>query len=183
MGMMYIPGQPTGGLFNIKKWTKDHFKRLIRLKGDPFALARGAAIGTFIGITPTIPFHTILVTSLCVFLRGNVVAGILISLLVSNPLIIPIEYYLSWKIGKFVTQTPFVWKEIEHSLMLILHAPFMESIKIICYQSIQVLFSLILGGILLAIPFAFLSYFLALKFYIGIHKKRYLKDKYKVESE
>ncbi|MEA1867995.1 MAG: DUF2062 domain-containing protein, partial [Thermodesulfobacteriota bacterium] len=34
--------------------------RLVRLRGDPFVLARGIAIGTFIGLTPTIPFHTIL---------------------------------------------------------------------------------------------------------------------------
>jgi uncharacterized protein (DUF2062 family) len=180
---MYIPGLPINRPFDIKRRARLYFKRLIRLKGDPFVLARGVAIGTFVGITPTIPFHTVIVTALCVILRGNLVAGLMTSLLVSNPLTIPIEYFISWKIGKAITKTPISWNEIGQSIMSIMNASFIDSINIICYHGTQVLLSLVLGGVLLAMPLALISYFLALKIYIGIHRKRYLNSRYKIESK
>lgn len=183
MKTMYIPGPPINGPFDMKRRARLYFKRLIRLKGDPFVLARGVAIGTFVGITPTIPFHTVIITALCVILRGNLVAGLMTGILVSNPLTIPLEYFISWKIGKTITKTSITWNEIEHSIMSIMNASFIDSINIICYHGIQVLLSLILGGVLLAIPLALASYFLALKVYIDIHKKRYLNSRYKIESK
>ena len=40
----------------------NHFyTQFISLKGEPKSLARGVAIGTFIGLTPSLPFRTVLI--------------------------------------------------------------------------------------------------------------------------
>jgi uncharacterized protein (DUF2062 family) len=58
-------------------------------------------IGIFIGITPTIPFHTVLAIMLAFFLRGSKPAAIL-GVWVSNPFTIPILYFGSYKAGLFL---------------------------------------------------------------------------------
>lgn len=44
--------------------------RFIRLKGDPFTLAKGIGIGVFVGQTPTIPFQTVITLPLAMLFRG-----------------------------------------------------------------------------------------------------------------
>ena len=54
------------------------------LKGDAEAMARGVAVGLFIGLTPTVGFQTPLMILGCVLMRGNFVAAFMVSW-VSNP--------------------------------------------------------------------------------------------------
>ena len=42
----------------IRRRGKEFYDRFISLKGEPANIAMGMAIGVFIGVTPTIPFHT-----------------------------------------------------------------------------------------------------------------------------
>jgi len=49
------------------------------------ALARGVAVGLFVGLTPTVGFQTIFMVIGCVILRGNFPAAFLVSW-VSNPI-------------------------------------------------------------------------------------------------
>ncbi|MBW2465955.1 MAG: DUF2062 domain-containing protein, partial [Deltaproteobacteria bacterium] len=87
-----------------------YYLRFIRLRGEPSVLARGIAVGTFIGITPTIPFHTILALLFSFILRGSKVAALLASVLVSNPLTFFPQYYFSWKIGNWFTPGNHSWE-------------------------------------------------------------------------
>ena len=43
----------------LNRLGKYYYLKFIRLKGDPRSLALGTAIGVFVGLTPTIPLHTI----------------------------------------------------------------------------------------------------------------------------
>ena len=85
-----------------RRTARYYYLRFIRLKGDPSVLARGVAVGTFIGITPTIPFHTVMALGLSFILRGSKVAALLATFLVSNPLTFFPQYYLSWQIGNWL---------------------------------------------------------------------------------
>jgi hypothetical protein len=73
--------------------------RFLRLKGDPKSIARGVALGTFIGITPTLPLHiaTPIIAPLIRQSHGAFLAG-LRSALTYFP-----QYYLS---GSSVRLTP-----------------------------------------------------------------------------
>jgi uncharacterized protein (DUF2062 family) len=146
--------------------------RLVRLRGDPFILARGIAIGTFIGLTPTIPFHTILIIFFCAAGRGHLVAGLIVSLLVSNPLTIPFQYYVSWKVGTILTGSSLSWEHVKHLMDIARDANIFEAVKLIYIDSFKSMESVVLGGIVFSLPFAAASYFSALYLYIHRQKKR-----------
>ena len=68
------------------------------LQGDPHYVAVGMAIGVFIGITPTIPLHTVIAVALAFVLRGSKPAAI-IGVWFANPITIPLFYWASYEIG------------------------------------------------------------------------------------
>jgi len=72
--------------------------RLKELEGDPHHIAMGMAIGVFISVTPTIPFHTILAVAMAFVLRGSKIAAA-IGVWFSNPVTVPFFYLGSYKVG------------------------------------------------------------------------------------
>ncbi len=146
--------------------------RLVRLRGDPFILARGIAIGTFIGLTPTIPFHTILIIFFCAVGRGHLVAGLIVSILVSNPLTIPLQYYISWKVGTILTGSSFSWEQVKYLMGIARDVNIFEAVKLIYVDSFRLMVSVLLGGIVFSFPFAIIAYFSALRLYIRYQNKR-----------
>lgn len=146
--------------------------RLLRLRGDSSVLARGVAIGAFIGLTPTIPFHTILIIFFCAVGRGNLVAGIFVSLLLSNPFTIPLQYYVSWKVGTILTGSSLSWEHVKHLMSLAHDISIFEAVKLIYINSFRSMVSVLLGGIVFSLPFAIISYFSALYLYGRRQKRR-----------
>ncbi|MBW1983033.1 MAG: DUF2062 domain-containing protein, partial [Deltaproteobacteria bacterium] len=45
-------------------WWQEFLRQLQELRGKPHEISLGMAIGVFISLTPTIPFHTVLAVSL-----------------------------------------------------------------------------------------------------------------------
>ncbi len=155
---------------NINRIGKYYYLKFLRLKGSPHALSLGAAIGVFIGITPTIPLHTIIIFALTVITRSSFIAGLLTSWLVCNPLTYIPQYYFSLKIGNMVTPYLLDWNKIKRVLdVLLSDASFtlrLHSLMTLGYESIIVM---LVGGILLALPFSIASYYLS---YLTIIKFR-----------
>ncbi len=71
---------------------------------DP-QVAKGLALGLFIGCTPTMGVQTILCAAAAFFLRVNVPIALLATL-VSNPLSAPILYPLEYKLGVWLVGIP-----------------------------------------------------------------------------
>lgn len=155
---------------------KYYYLRFKRLKGDPRSLAIGFAIGVFVGITPTMPLHTVIILLLTLLTRSSAIAGILSSWLVCNPLTyIPI-YYFSMVIGNAVTPYHLSWEKIKGALDLLLSADSLRhSLGTLSSLGMEASVVMISGGILLAIPFTAASYVLSLKFFIAYQKKRMQK--------
>lgn len=150
-----------------------YYLKFIRLKGDPYILARGIAIGTFIGITPTIPFHTILALVFAFVLRGSKVAALLASVVVSNPLTFFFQYYLSWQIGNWLLPGKHSWADVSELINMIANgAEYQDTLRALSHVGINSLTVLIVGGIILAIPISAVFYFMSYKFFHAIHKKR-----------
>lgn len=150
-----------------------YYLRFVRLKGDPGVLARGVAIGLFIGITPTIPLHTILILLLAFVTRSSKVAGLLTSLAISNPLTIPPTYYLCWRVGAWVTRTDISWLRIKEVLEQVLSdAAFMERMAALAHLGREAMVTLMLGGFLLALPAAMAGYVVAFRFFATVRRKR-----------
>ena len=82
----------------LKERLKVFLIRIRDLQGNPQYVATGMAIGIFVAVTPTIPFHTALALALAFIFKGSKAAAV-IGVWFSNPLTIPVLYYGSYKIG------------------------------------------------------------------------------------
>ena len=137
----------------IKKRCKDFYHRFISLQGEPANIAMGMAIGVFIGVTPTIPFHTAMIIAVGVLFKQNITAGYLGSWLISNPVTIPFFYFFQYELGRLILGwQKTAWVLNEFSLDSVMNLGW------------HILFPLLMGGIVMAPFFAVPAYFLARRF-------------------
>jgi len=129
---------------------REFFDRVKNLEGDPHFVAMGLAIGVFIGITPTIPFHTVLAVSLAIILRGSKAAAAL-GVWCSNPVTAPIFYWGSYKVGMYLlgNRAPF---DVKY-----------ESILELLNLGMDVTIAMIAGGVILGVLPGIASYFITRK--------------------
>jgi uncharacterized protein (DUF2062 family) len=120
------------------------------MEGDPHAVALGLAIGVFISITPTIPFHTVFAVALAVLVKGSKAAAA-IGVWFANPITIPVFYYLSYKAGRLLFGISASFDFKTHSLL--------EILKI----DLDVTIALLLGGVVMGILPGIITYFIMLK--------------------
>lgn len=133
-----------------------HFKSL---QGDPHYIALGMGIGIFVGITPTIPLHTVIALALAFIFRGSKAAAI-IGVWVSNPLTIPVFYLASYKAGRFFlgNLSPFSGKPQSILELLQLH--------------MDVAMAMTLGGVIIGIPPGVAAYFITRKIFITMRARK-----------
>jgi len=143
-----------------KRSLRFFYLRLLRLKGQPEEVAGGMAIGVFIGMTPTVPLHTVLAVLIAFILRKSKLAAAL-GVWVANPFFLPFIYILDYKVGQSLTgiEAPsFIFKDFSLSQFLDL------GWDISC--------PLLLGGVvtggILAVP----SYFITKRVILLYRKKR-----------
>jgi uncharacterized protein (DUF2062 family) len=132
-------------------WWQEFKRQLRELRGKPHKISLGVAIGVFIAITPTIPFHTVLAVALAALLRGSKLAAAL-GVWVSNPLTIPFFYYGSYRVGRFVLGYPQLVLPADYSLISLMK------------MGKHVTVAMLHGGVLLGILPGLLAYFLTYKF-------------------
>lgn len=145
---------------NPKKRFKKFYDQFISLKGAPESIALGMAIGIFIGATPTIPFHTILIAILTFLLRQNFTAAYLGSWLISNPLTIPFLYLTQYHLGRCLLGNDNLQVGFsDYSIWHIVNTGW-------CVAS-----PLLIGGIIMAPFFAVPAYFITYKAVVAIRKK------------
>ena len=133
--------------FNLKQAIQNGITRFKKLNGEPHYVAMGMAIGVFVALTPTIPFHTIIAVGLSVILRASKTAAV-IGVWFSNPLTIPLIYFGSYKVGGLLFSD------------LSLCEGSCESISQLLELGIAVTLVTIAGGILLGIVPAIAAYFI-----------------------
>lgn len=162
---------------NISRTGKYYFLKLLRLRGTPHSIAMGAAIGVFIGLTPTIPFHTILILALTLVSRTSFIAGLITSILVCNPLTYIPQYYLALLIGNLLTPFTLNWEKVKAVLDIVLSDGSMETrvqpLLSLGYEAIVVM---LVGGVGLALPFAIASYYLCHFLIVSFRRKRRQKQ-------
>jgi len=147
---------------------KDRFRSIVdhikKLQGDPRYIAMGMAIGVFVSLTPTIPFHTIIAIALAFVLKGSKPAAA-IGVWFANPLTIPIFYIGSFKLGTLILNKPI---------------PFdvkFESIQELMTLGLDVTIAMIVGGIILGVFPALLAYFVTYRFMLVVRERARKKRK------
>ncbi|MFH7325648.1 DUF2062 domain-containing protein [Desulfurivibrio sp. C05AmB] len=151
-----------------------YYLKILRLKGDPHSLARGVTVGVAVGIIPIVPLQTLIILVLAPLFRGNSIAGILAGLLVSNPFTLLPQYYVSWKLGKFFYPVELTWARVRETIVFVVSeaGSFGERLAAIGQLGYEAIAVLILGGAILAIPLALVTYPLSLQLFLAIQRKR-----------
>lgn len=136
----------------LKQRLNDFIERIKTLQGDPHYVAVGMAVGVFVAITPTIPFHTAIALVLAFLLRGSKAAAV-IAVWISNPVTIPFFYVGSYKVGNFIlgNSIPFDLK----------YKSLTELAKLGASTSIAML----VGGVILGIVPGIAAYFITRKIF------------------
>lgn len=83
-----------------QKW-REMIIRFKSLQGSPRYVALGMGIGVYVGVTPTVPFHTILALLLAVFFKASKPAAIL-GVWFCNPITLLPLYWGCYKFGSFL---------------------------------------------------------------------------------
>lgn len=89
-----------------QRWTlirqfKLNLIRLVRLRATPDEIAKGIALGVFIGMTPTFGVQMFIALFFAFLLRENKIAA-LVGVWVTNPVTAPIIYTLEYESGRLL---------------------------------------------------------------------------------
>jgi uncharacterized protein len=142
---------------------RDFVNRIKHLNGDPHEVALGMAIGIFIGVTPTIPLHTVLAVLLAFVFRCSKAAA-MIGVWISNPVTIPVFYLGSYKVGAFIlgNSMPFDLKY--------------DSIVELAKVGLDVTLAMLLGGVVIGVPPAVAFYYITKRLATHYRLKKEWKD-------
>ncbi|MBN2643849.1 MAG: DUF2062 domain-containing protein [Desulfuromonadaceae bacterium] len=91
--------------WGISRLGKLLFLRFIRLRGEPDEIAKGFALGIFIGMTPTMGFQMAIAVFFAMLLKENKFAAAL-AVWISNPLTAPFIYGTQYETGRFLLGLP-----------------------------------------------------------------------------
>lgn len=157
---------------SLSRTVRFYYARFKRLQGSSHSLALGSALGTFIGLTPTVPLHTLLIVGCCLVFRANPLAGILMANVVSNPFTFIAHYYLAWKFGDFFLPGRLTWDRLQATLDLIKAASLTDSLGILQSLGLDALLVMMTGGLILGLPAGVLCYLLVYRFFGKLRQKR-----------
>ena len=138
-------------LLKLKRFIRYWYLRLVRIQASPHAIALGLAVGVFVGLLPVVPFQILIAVPIAFVLRGSKIAAAL-GTWVSNPLNWVPVYMLFYYVGKAIV--PFEVPPFDPSQL---------EMKRLFAMGWQFFAVMMVGGLVVAIPSAIVSYFIALK--------------------
>ncbi len=160
----------------LKKKITSLVNQIKKLSGDPHYIAFGMAIGVFVAITPTIPFHTVLAIALAVFFRASKAAAV-IGVWVSNPFTVVFLYFACYKAGHLFFGNTLNALDSIRILIEHLESDIKFTLKINYFidfiqTNLRTFMIMNLGGIILGVPAGFISYFITKNAFIKMRRKK-----------
>jgi len=143
----------------IKRSLRYFYIRFIRLRGSPEAVAKGMALGVFIGMTPTVGIQIPLALFFAMLLKENQIAA-QVGVWVSNPLTTFPIYTFNFHLGKYIIGG--------NDFKL----PDFSSFHEIITLGKDLLLPLAVGSIISAVVASVIAYIITLKIYAAIRRKR-----------
>ena len=147
------------GWFDFRGNIRAFLDRVKKLKGDPTYVARGMAIGVFIGVTPTIPFHTAIAIALAFIFKASKPAAI-VGVWFCNPVTISLFYYGSYKVGALLFRLDISADLKKMPISEILEMGAEATAAIMC------------GGIIIGIPFGIAAFFITRSVFYRLQLRR-----------
>ncbi len=140
-----------------RRWTyirqlKLNIVRFLRLRGTPDEIAKGLALGIFIGMTPTFGMQMLIAVVFAFLLKENKLAAAL-GVWITNPLTAPFIYALEYESGRLLLRMPR------------LHLPHEFSLSAVQNLGYDFMVPLWAGSLIYGVVCAFLTYALTLRLY------------------
>ncbi len=169
---------------NLQNLFRRVYDRFIKVKGQPREIALGFALGIFIGMTPTIGIQMPIAIFFAALLKWSKISAAF-GVLITNPLTSPFIYGITYIVGA---------KLLGLKATLNLPDDFTWSIVKEMLKNAPVIFgALTVGGIIIGLPLAVLSYYLSfaavnkyqqsVKEKVAVQKARLVKAKEKVKKK
>ncbi len=135
------------------------YYRILRIQASPQMIARGCAIGTFIGCMPLIPLQTALALFFSMITSSSK-TGAALCTLITNPVTIFPFYYSYYKVGRYLLNSDITFSLSNFNII--------ELIK----YSPELCKAMLLGGFIVAVPFTIASYFIVLYLINAYHNRK-----------
>jgi uncharacterized protein (DUF2062 family) len=143
---------------DVKARIEFFFDKIRTLRGDPHYIALGMAVGVFTGITPTVPFQTVIAVTLAYLLKASKSAAV-IGTLTANPLTLPIYY-----VGSYNIATSLLGCSIPGDIQF-------SSVSELLALGRDVTLAMITGGVLLGLVPAMATYLITRRFFQTIRAR------------
>ncbi len=142
------------------------YKRFIQIRGEPREVALGFALGVFVGMTPTIGVQTPIAVFIAALFKWSKLSAA-IGVWISNPLTAPIIYGVAYITGaKFLSLDPVFNMPL---------SPTWSTLKAMLQKAPQAFEAMTVGGAIIGLPLAVISYYLS---YAAVDKyQKDVKDK------
>lgn len=132
--------------------------RVLRLKSSTDTVARGFALGVFIGFTPFLGFHILIAIACAYILRQNKIAAFA-GVWITNPVTAPFIYGLEYEVGRMLLGQPSIgFVNFRHDITW--------------DMARQIGAPLFLGSFVLGVAAAIISYALAVRFLPALRQYR-----------
>ncbi|OGP31045.1 MAG: hypothetical protein A2073_03890 [Deltaproteobacteria bacterium GWC2_42_11] len=146
----------------MKRWIKLHYYKIVRIDDPPDRIARGVAIGVFMGIFPTFGLGIIISIISAYILKANKAAAVLGSFIM-NPLTIPFFWTLSSIVGSVI-----FWENKELLMSNIKNHHFLNGMG-------WAYIVFLTGNLVVSTAFSAASYFLTRRWIIEHRKHKAMK--------
>jgi uncharacterized protein (DUF2062 family) len=158
-------------LQKLARLPRYYFLRIKRLKGDPEYIARGFALGVFMGNLPFVP-QTLLLIPITIVLKASTVASIISSVIVNNPFTVTVQYYLAWKLGSLILPGRGSFAQLHDMMRTIAEKGLVTGLAEIGHLGFDTLLALQVGGAVMGAMMALISYFPVRNFFRSIRERR-----------
>lgn len=156
----------------LKRSYKYYYFKFIRQSGEPEYIARGVALGLFVGLLIPFGLQIAVVLPLAILLKAAKIPSVVFTW-VTNHFTIWIIYPVQCYIGSWALASPFEYSEIRDTM-----------INVVEKQSFSSLFSLgwlvvasfFVGGLLFALVTSIPGYFMSLKAIKAYRRRKALKQ-------
>ena len=145
-------------LKKIKRTSIYYFLRLTRLEASVYSVSAGFACGAMVSFTPFIGFHFLLALIVAYFLRGNLIAS-MIGTIVGNPFTFPIIWLFIFRIGSIFTPQSRLNINEKFDFSNVLDGGW------------EILFPMLVGSAIICIPIWFISFF-TIRFLINSFRRK-----------
>ncbi|MCC8194921.1 MAG: DUF2062 domain-containing protein [Deltaproteobacteria bacterium] len=144
----------------IARYVRHQRLRLLRVKASPESVARGMAIGVFVGFIPLLPSQTLVAVGLAVMLKSSKLAAA-IGTLVTNPFTWVFLYLLFYRIGRAIL--PFDIPPLDISRL---------DARTLLDSGWRMAAAMVAGGLILAVPSSILAYYASLRGILAYRTRR-----------